>query len=166
MQAEKKDSVTDFNTVIEGVFGALIGQKIYGYEIAQIMKLKQWSNWADFPVHLRIGTQWVSIRWHGKVALELLPYRSMPVSMVGTSARWINTDIRALDRITGHRLQSARLVDKAIDFGRYSENRTSALELCTDQGAKILFYWTADGMHFTSQSSNVIKAPLKTLMSL
>jgi hypothetical protein len=105
--SQKEDKIA----LIQKYFGPLVGQKIDGYELPQYWyeEDKEWSDWMDLPLILKINKKPLSISWCQFEDFAIDAGRPLPFSLVDTTVKWISEGNKYLDSIIGQEIKSVAL---------------------------------------------------------
>jgi hypothetical protein len=127
-------------------FGGLIGEKIQGYELAQIWieSESDWFNWMDVPLFLTVGDQTLSISWTKFDELAIEPGRVLPFPLGGSTIRWLCEGVETLDQVIGKRIISVFLGRGDMTIGKKEIEIWTELLLSLDDGMTLDVYNALD----------------------
>lgn len=121
---EHATSLEDKVTLARARFGGLIGQRITGYELAELWSEpdQAWSPWRDLPVILTFESgDSLSIWWSNFDELGLAGGRVLPFSLSGCTVRWVSEGSAELDQAVGLAIESVALANDEMSMERTVE---------------------------------------------
>lgn len=127
-------------------FSGLIGEKVQGYELAQIWVESEsdWSNWMDVPLFLTVGDQTLSISWVKFNELAIEPWRVLPFPLCSSTIRWLCEGVETLDQVTGKRIISVSLGRGDMTIEEKEIEIWTRLLLTLDNGMTLSVYNALD----------------------
>lgn len=111
-------------TLIRKQFKGLLGQRISGYELAELWSEsdRRWSPWRDLPVVLTFESgASLSISWSKFDDLGIEKGRVLPFSLSGCTVRWVSEGTPDLDNGVGYAVESIALASGEMSTGRTVE---------------------------------------------
>jgi hypothetical protein len=135
--AGDNDSVKDKKLGdIRRAFTPLIGATLSAYSTAELLHDDgTWGAWPDLPIRLEWGTRrLVSVSWSRFDDLWISADTSLPVSIDGSTVRWVPNASPSVDRVVGGALLSVALGRGEMSIGEREFEIWTRLLLQTDKG--------------------------------
>ncbi|GAB4459103.1 MAG: hypothetical protein OHK0037_03890 [Elainellaceae cyanobacterium] len=119
--------------VIQTAISRLIDRRLLRYETAELrFEDGSWSAWRDLPIRFYTDNgEVVSVSWSKFDDLWIEPDRSLPFSIEGSTVRWVENTLPALNQALGQRICSVSLGtdNRAIADRRFATWTRLLLEL-------------------------------------